>query len=310
MAMNKPFHLLSLIFILVLIIPISHSRKILPDTQTPSAFSFIKDLQGCHKGNNTKGLHNLKHYLHQFGYLNYQNQTHLDDDDFDNALEYALKTYQKNYHVSPTGTLDAATVAKMTSPRCGVADIVDGVNTMATKKPHHHEPAKSIHTVANFAFLPNNPRWPASKTHLTYRFSPNTRADAIAPVNSAFRKWAAATHFTFSRVGNNAQSDLVVGFFSRNHGDGFPFEGPGGTLAHAFPPTNGRFHYDADENWVNGAIQGGFDMETVALHEIGHLLGLGHSEVQAAIMFSGIAAGRTKGLHQDDIQGIRALYGR
>ncbi|XP_051117809.1 metalloendoproteinase 3-MMP-like [Andrographis paniculata] len=308
MATNKPIFLLALIFILVLIIPISHSRKLPPNTKTRSPFSFLKDLEGCHKGNkSTKGLHNLKHYLHQFGYLNYRNQTHLDDDDFDNALEFALKTYQKNYHVSPTGTLDAATVAKMALPRCGVADIVDGVNTMATKN-HHRRPAKSIHTVANYAFFPNNPRWSASKTHLTYRFIPNTRTDAIEPVNSAFRKWASATHFTFSRVGNNEQSDLVVGFFSGNHGDGAPFDGRGRTIAHAFAPSDGRFHYDADEYWVNGAVQNAFDLETTALHEIGHLLGLEHSQIPEAIMFSTIDPGRTKGLHPNDIEGIKALY--
>ncbi|XP_051117811.1 metalloendoproteinase 5-MMP-like [Andrographis paniculata] len=302
MAMKKPFHLLPLIFILAIIISISQARKDLPNAKTPSPFSFIKGLQGCHKGNITKGLHYLKHYLHHFGYLNYRNQTHLEDDDFDNALESAIKTYQKNFHVSPTGTMDAATVAKMTSPRCGVADIVEGVNTMETKN-------QSIDS-AKYSFFPNNPRWPLLKTHLRYRFRPDTPIRAIAPVNRAFQRWASATHFTFSRVGSNAQTDIVVAFFRRNHGDNSPFDGQGGILAHAFAPTNGRFHYDADENWVIGAIQGGYDLETVAIHEIGHLLGLGHSQVPAAIMFPNIDSGITKGLHNDDIQGIRALYGR
>ncbi|EYU34694.1 hypothetical protein MIMGU_mgv1a023515mg, partial [Erythranthe guttata] len=256
-----------------------------PSDKKPSPFEFIKTLQGCHKGNKSKDIHHLKNYLHQFGYLQYPNETHANNDDFDETLESAVKTYQRNYHINPTGTLDATTVSKMTTPRCGVPDIID---------------------VSHYSFFQGNPRWPPSKTHLTYRFLPNTPAPAVGPVSRAFQKWASSTHFTFSRAQNSA--DLVIGFHRGDHGDGFPFDGRGGTLAHAFAPTNGRFHYDADERWSVGPVQDAFDLETVALHEIGHLLGLGHSSVEAAIMYSGIGAGVTKNLHADDIQGIRALY--
>lgn len=128
----------------------------------------------------------------------------------------------------------------------------------------------------------------------------------MEPVAKAFLTWQQNTHFRFSRVQGNA--DLTIGFGRGEHGDGFPFEGPGGTLAHAFAPEDGRFHYDGDESWSVGAVPQSFDLETVALHEIGHLLGLGHSEVEGAIMYPAIASGTTKGLHQDDILGIRALY--
>jgi matrixin len=51
------------------------------------------------------------------------------------------------------------------------------------------------------------------------------------------------------------------------------------------------------------------DVESVALHEIGHILGLGHSTVPSAVMFAGLSLGATKRvLTTDDIQGVRLLY--
>ncbi|KAB1219286.1 Metalloendoproteinase 1 [Morella rubra] len=96
--------------------------------------------------------------------------------------------------------------------------------------------------------------------------------------------------------------------FIWDHGYVNPFVEAGGTLAHAFSPTDGRFHYDADEQWSVGAQLGAINSETVALYEIGHLLGLWHSSVGGAIMFPNIPSGVTKGLHPDDIQEIKALY--
>ncbi|KAK3406615.1 hypothetical protein EUGRSUZ_K02793, partial [Eucalyptus grandis] len=233
-------------------------------------------LQGCHKGDHTGGIRELKRYLEKFGYLNY-NQSghptiHADDDDFDDLLEFAVKTYQLNYHLNVTGTLDPQTTSKMMRP----------------------------------------PRWPASNYHLTYGFLPGTPEAATAPVARAFAKWTSVTRFTFSYVQDHQFANIQIGFARGDHGDGAhnSFDGPGGTLAHAFPPTSGLFHYDADEKWAVDPPSGSaaFNVETVALHEIGHLLGLGHSDVEAAIMYSSIAPGTTKGLHADDIQGIKALY--
>ncbi|KAK4409904.1 Metalloendoproteinase 2-MMP [Sesamum angolense] len=308
----KSLQLFSLAFLLFLALSsVANAKRQMPSDQKPSPFDFIKHLEGCHKGNNTKDIHHLKHYLHQFGYLDYPNQIHANDDDFDDLLESALKTYQHNYHIKPTGTLDTETITKMVTPRCGNPDIVNGTNTMlpkSNKRQNSSSSPTSIHTVSHYTFFPGNPRWPPSKTHLTYGFSPNTPANAIDPVVRAFGKWDSTTHFTFSRAQNNQRPDLVIGFHRRDHRDGAPFDGPGGALAHAFAPTNGRFHYDSDETWSVAPVTNAFHLETVALHEIGHLLGLGHSSVEGAIMYARIQRGEVKNLHADDIQGIKALY--
>jgi len=55
----------------------------------------------------------------------------------------------------------------------------------------------------------------------------------------------------------------------------------------------------------------GINVESVVLHEVGHLLGLNHAAVGGATMFwyasPGIAA--TAGLSTDDVSGIRTVYG-
>ncbi|KAJ0099774.1 hypothetical protein Patl1_22003 [Pistacia atlantica] len=281
---SKAFLLFSFVILLLSLL----SYSVLADNtneKKQSPFEFINHLQGCHKGDKVKGTNELKKYLEKFGYLNYSsstNQKHANDDDFDELLESAIKTYQLNYHLKATGVLDAKTVSKMTMPRCGMADVVNGNTRM--RSGHKRQNASShFHNVAHYEFFPGNPKWPANKYHLTYAFLAGTPADAMNPI--------------LRSVSTVEITEMVVLLM-----------GQGGVIAHAFAPDDGRFHYDADERWSVGAAQGAFDLETVALHEIGHLLGLGHSSVEGAIMFPSISPGVTKGLHGDDIQGIRALY--
>ena len=59
--------------------------------------------------------------------------------------------------------------------------------------------------------------------------------------------------------------------------------------------------------WSIGGDENTIDVETVFLHENGHVVGLGHSGVAGAVMQS-VYAGPRRVLHQDDIDGISSLY--
>ncbi|KAK1374297.1 Metalloendoproteinase [Heracleum sosnowskyi] len=292
---------------------------IISDAHPASPFQFLKNLQGSQKGDTLQGINQIKQYLSKFGYINsnihnsnvqtLESENNNSDHIFYDTLESAIRTYQLNYHLKATGILDGKTVASMLLPRCGVSDIINSHSRMraARKRPHHHH----HHTVSHYKFFSGSPKWPAYKTNLTYVFENNTPAEAATSISRAFDKWASATHFTFTRMENNTSAscnttaDITIGFHSRDHGDGFPFDGPFGVLGHASPPTRGSLHLDADELWSIGPMAGHIDMETVALHEIGHLLGLEHSSVESAIMYPSVSDGMTKDLNGDDVQGIK-----
>ncbi|XP_022993647.1 metalloendoproteinase 2-MMP-like [Cucurbita maxima] len=300
----------SSLFLLITLFPLISSSPQYPAHS--HGLLFLNNLNGCKKGDTVEGLHQMKRYLCRFGYLSHvQNHSKTYDDEFDELLESAIRTYQLNYNLEATGTLDASTLALMSKPRCGVADVFHGKTGMNSGKKmvnRHRKISRHFHGVSHFAFFDGNPKWPASKSHLAYGFLPGTPIEAIAPVGRAFTTWAANTHFTFSQASSYETADIKISFESGDHGDGEAFDGVGGVIAHAFSPTDGRLHFDAIETWAIGAVPNSFDMETVALHEIGHLLGLHHSSVEGAIMWPTIMEGATKGLHADDIAGINALY--
>jgi len=64
---------------------------------------------------------------------------------------------------------------------------------------------------------------------------------------------------------------------------------------------NTKFSWSTDNT-------GGIDVETVFLHENGHVVGLGHSDVTGAVM-EAVYAGMRQSLHPDDVCGIQTLYG-
>lgn len=155
-------------------------------------------------------------------------------------------------------------------------------------------------------------RWPT--TDLTYRLvnvlpgldEPSQR-DAV---DRAFALWAEASQLTFTSV--TAGADLNISFESGDHGDAFPFDGPGSNLGHAFFPGSGmpgEIHLCETENWVIGdAGEGEIDLFAVLVHEIGHGLGVEHSLSENAIMRPSYT-GSIDALAADDIDSIQKLYG-
>ena len=141
--------------------------------------------------------------------------------------------------------------------------------------------------------------------------------DERTAVRQAFALWQNATYLTFREVTVAADADIRILREANNHGDGFPFDNQNGVLAHAFfpPPNNGALagdlHFDEDENWTTNTRTNTFaqpiDLVTVAAHEIGHSLGLDHTNVAGSLMWPDYL-GSHRFLGPDDIAGIRTYH--
>jgi len=144
---------------------------------------------------------------------------------------------------------------------------------------------------------------------LTPRIEENAERNEVS---RALGEWARYTNLDFSPTDHSsAERSITILFAHGPHGDPYPFDGRGGMLAHTFypaPPNSepiaGDMHLDADENWQIG---GGIDLFSVALHEAGHALGLGHADRPGSVMYPYYRL--LTGLSDDDIAGIRDLYG-
>jgi hypothetical protein len=71
------------------------------------------------------------------------------------------------------------------------------------------------------------------------------------------------------------------------------------------------FHAGVDWSLTNIPSENAYDFLDTATHEVGHAIGLEHSEVQRATMYEVTTPGsvRRRTLHDDDISGVTAIYG-
>ncbi len=140
-------------------------------------------------------------------------------------------------------------------------------------------------------------------------------ADQTNAIVAAMNAWAnACPELSFVMAPSSAQADVHFSWASGDHGDGYSFDG-GGTfggnvLAHAFfpeTPREGDLHFDEFETWSLDGASDTIHLRAVAIHELGHTLGLDHSSDKNSIMYPYYRPDVTT-LGADDVAGIQAIY--
>jgi len=220
-----------------------------------------------------------------------------------------VRKLQQYAGVKQTGVFDEETIGMMVTPRCQNPDIMDESNSLT--RFFLGEERSRRKRAAGWS----PPKW--EKLDLTFSFENTTpqNTQAREVISSAFAAWEECSKLSFTKVDFTASPDIKVKFASWRHDPpaDCSFDGPEGVKAHAFYPPLGLAHFDEDEDWSDDCV-----LYSVALHEIGHLLGLGHSFHKTSIMFAYFNSefvkgrcdkGNTRPLAIQDIDNIRSLYG-
>ncbi|KAJ9655919.1 hypothetical protein H2201_008700 [Coniosporium apollinis] len=218
-------------------------------------------------GEEHEGVCEAKKYLKYYGYA--ASDAFTVDNKLDSETRKAISQFQEWFELDQTGQLDGPTKAAMTQTRCAHRD--GNLLIFGIIGPWHKRDLKYMFGSTTLDLDPNVCR---------------------AAVQRAFQTWAdAGVSLTFTEVSNIYEADICIDW--RNAADPDlasldPEMMMGPTLAHAdFPPGHSiiakereplPLHFDDSEHvWVDGAVPNGYDIETVALHEIGHCLGMLHS---------------------------------
>ena len=139
--------------------------------------------------------------------------------------------------------------------------------------------------------------------------------EAQNAVREAMAEWESVSGLSLIEV--PAGGDIEVSWGCGAESGPYAFDGPGGMLAKATLPLPnlgayaGNVYLDDDENWVAQAPTAPYPeqvyLKSSVMHEIGHALGLNHSDHSDALMWATYAGMR--GLSADDIAAIQSIYG-
>ncbi len=160
--------------------------------------------------------------------------------------------------------------------------------------------------------------YPADQASYSFSDPLSLTASAQAEMAQAIQDWARVSGLTFQQVADtpdpNAAADIRIGFGEFESATTREVGATKVYLGQYFRPDTVIRMEDPTELplvSVNGQLTyggtGGTTFYQVALHELGHALGLAHSSSPSDIMYS-VSTAQNRVLSGSDVAGIRALY--
>uniref|UniRef100_A0A3B4EXD5 Matrix metallopeptidase 21 n=1 Tax=Pundamilia nyererei TaxID=303518 RepID=A0A3B4EXD5_9CICH len=213
------------------------------------------------------------------------------------AFISALKEFQRVSGLPLTGVFDEATKLAMNKPRCGVPDKETGltipvITTAPQTVRRKKEPLASLISKSRRKRdLTPTGHMAFSKKVLNWRLigegysSQLTIDDQRYIFRLAFRMWSEVSPLEFVEDTHAPLEDVDIklGFGTGRHlGCNQKFDGTGQEFAHAW--FLGDIHFDDDEHFTTPNVGSGISLLKVAVHEIGHVLGLPHIYRPGSIM--------------------------
>ena len=147
-----------------------------------------------------------------------------------------------------------------------------------------------------------------NKTSLNYYIDSTSSdipsLDCINAIASSFAAWSDISDFTFTKVNNSANADITIKWDSDFSSNSVLAETGTSYNANTYIIIKAAIRFNDNVSWaINGS---NYDVFKVAVHEIGHALGMRHSEYSDAIMYYAYNSAST--LTADDICGLWSVY--
>ncbi|XP_002939653.2 matrix metalloproteinase-21 [Xenopus tropicalis] len=251
----------------------------------------------------------------------------------------SLKKFQDANGLTATGVLDSATKIAMNKPRCGVPDFKvasrrknatlsftdadsnshNSSQAGATQRrkrsflskmvEHYRQKREAKDTMGSSnskRFSRNTVKWRLMGEGYSMQLTIQQQRAILA---LAFRMWSEVVPLLFVEDLTGDDIDIRIGFGTGQHlGCSQAFDGVGQQFAHAW--YLGDIHFDDDEHFVGPSSEHGISLLKVAVHEIGHALGLSHINREGSVMQPNyIPQERHFELDWEDRKAVQEKYG-